>query len=88
MPDADGVELIAALREARPDVPVVLLSGFVEPLGLTEKSTGASAVLAKSANEVQHLIRAINRLLKPAARRKPPATAEPPRARRKAVSSS
>jgi CheY-like chemotaxis protein len=70
MPGMNGVELIEKLREERSGIPVVLISGFVDALGLTESSTGANAVIMKSANEVQHMIRAANRLLK--APRKPP----------------
>jgi hypothetical protein len=49
----------------------VLLSGFVDALGLNEQTTGAEAVIQKSANEVPHLVRAVARLLKkkPAARK-------------------
>ena len=36
MPNMDGVELITRIREMRPELPIILLSGFVEPLGLTE----------------------------------------------------
>ena len=72
MPDMDGVELIERLRAERADLPVILISGFVEALGLNEQTTGANTVIMKSANEVQHLIRSANRLLK--SPRKPPAT--------------
>jgi CheY-like chemotaxis protein len=71
MPNMDGVELIARLRELRPDLPVILLSGFVEPLGLTEKSTGADIVLSKSAGEVGLLVRSVRRLLSRQPSRKP-----------------
>ncbi|HUJ21447.1 MAG TPA: response regulator [Bryobacteraceae bacterium] len=63
MPNMDGVELINRIREAHGDIPIILLSGFVEPLGLTEESTGADVVLAKSAGEVGFLIRSVKRLL-------------------------
>jgi CheY-like chemotaxis protein len=67
MPRMDGLELIAGLRKVQPDILIVLVSGFVDTLGLNEASTGADAVIQKSANEVTHLVRAVNRLL----RRKP-----------------
>jgi len=67
----DGVELIARMREFRSDLPVILLSGFVEPLGLTEKSTGADIVLSKSAGEVGLLVRSVRRLLNRQPPRKP-----------------
>jgi CheY-like chemotaxis protein len=82
MPRMDGMELIARLRKQAPDIPVVLVSGFVDTLGLNEATTGADAVIQKSANEVTHLIRAVNRLL----RRKPskkPATADSRQAKAK-----
>jgi CheY-like chemotaxis protein len=63
MPSMEGTELIARLRELRADLPIILLSGFVEPLGLTEKSTGADVVLSKSAGELGFLLRSVRRLL-------------------------
>jgi CheY-like chemotaxis protein len=71
MPNMDGVELITRIREMRPDLPIVLLSGFVEPLGLTEQSTGADVVLSKSAGEVGFLLRSVRRLLSRQPTRKP-----------------
>jgi CheY-like chemotaxis protein len=69
MAHMDGAALIASLRKDGYDVPVILLSGFVDKLGFTEAATGASMVIQKSANEVAHLVRAVKRLLAPA--RKP-----------------
>lgn len=86
MPEMNGVELIVLLREKNPELPIILLSGFVDPLGLSEKSTGANVVIMKSANEVSHLIRATNRLLNQKIQRKPMASAG--KGRRKNVSSS
>jgi len=71
MPRMDGLELIVRLRKQAPDIPIVLVSGFVDTLGLNEASSGADAVIQKSANEVTHLVRAVNRLLR---RKKPAAT--------------
>jgi len=68
MPRMDGIELISRLRGQAPALPIVLLSGYAEAAGLAESSTGADVVLQKSANEISHLVRAVNRLL----RRKPP----------------
>jgi len=87
MPEMNGIELIAALREKDPALPIILLSGYVDPLGLNEKSTGASSVIMKCANEVNHLIRATNRLLSAKLPRKPASTASG-KSRRKNVSSS
>jgi len=71
MPAMDGVELIGKIRQTQPEMPIILLSGFVEPLGLTEQSTGADIVLSKSAGEVGLLIRSVRRLLTRPPSRKP-----------------
>jgi len=71
MPNMDGVELITRIRQLRGDLPIILLSGFVEPLGLTEQSTGADVVLSKSAGEVGFLVRSVRRLLSRQPSRKP-----------------
>jgi CheY-like chemotaxis protein len=73
MPRMNGVEMIALIRQTNPNARIVLLSGFVEPLGLTEENTGADSVIAKSANEPGHLMRAVKRLLN-AGKRKPPSS--------------
>jgi CheY-like chemotaxis protein len=73
MPLMNGVELIERIRQIDANARIVLLSGFVEPLGLTEANTGADSVIAKSANEPAHLSRAIKRLIGAAGtKRKPP----------------
>lgn len=64
MPRMDGLGLIKKIHAEVPTMPVVLLSGFVDALGLNEQTTGAAAVIQKSANEVPHLVRAVARLLK------------------------
>ncbi len=64
MPSMNGVELIVRLREIRKDIPTILISGFTDALGLNEATTGADAVIQKSAQEVTQLIRAVNRLTK------------------------
>jgi CheY-like chemotaxis protein len=71
MPNMDGVELITHIRRLRADLPIILLSGFVEPLGLTEESTGADVVLSKSAGEMGFLVRSVRRLLNRQPARKP-----------------
>jgi CheY-like chemotaxis protein len=73
MPRMNGMELIERIRQRNPNARIILLSGFVEPLGLTEANTGADAVIAKSANEAAHLTRWVKRLLNRATARKPPA---------------
>ncbi len=71
MYEMNGLQLIARLRVTAPNLPTILLSGFVEPLGLTEESTGASAVISKSAGEVGHLTRTVRSLLASRINRKP-----------------
>ena len=71
LPGKTGVDLIAGIRAVAPETRIVLISGFVDALGLTELSTGADAVLTKSANEVSQLIRAVNRLLRRTVAKKP-----------------
>ena len=74
MPHMNGVELIERLRRVNPNARVVLLSGFVDPLGLTEENTGADIVLAKSAHEPVQLVRAVKRLVNSRTVRKPVAS--------------
>ena len=74
MPRMNGVELIQNLRKVNPNVRVILLSGFVEPLGLTEENTGADVVIIKSSNEAAHLVRWVRRLVNRGSARKPPGT--------------
>ena len=72
MPRMNGMELIQQIRKTNPDARIILLSGFVEPLGLTEENTGADAVIAKVRNEAAHLLRWIKRLTEPRRQRGSP----------------
>jgi CheY-like chemotaxis protein len=74
MPAMDGIELIKKVRNSYSQIRVIMLSGFVEPLGLDEKSTGADVVIAKSSGEVANLVRAVSRLLSKRVTKKPPAS--------------
>ncbi len=86
MPGMDGMEFIRRIRSQSPAVPVILISGFVDALGLSEAITGADVVIQKSHQEVQHLVRAVNRLLKRKPPRKPPSQQSmPDRPRRRSV---
>jgi CheY-like chemotaxis protein len=86
MPRMDGLELIAGLRKTQPDLPVILISGFVDALGLSEENTGADVVIQKSANEVSHLVRSVARLLRKKPMKKPAGSEGPAaRAKRKSV---
>jgi CheY-like chemotaxis protein len=69
MPAMDGVALIAELRRRGFKNPVILLSGLLTHLGLTKKTAGADLLIQKSANEMEHLVRGVKRLL--AAPKKP-----------------
>lgn len=78
MPKMNGVEFISRLRKQQPAVGVILISGFTDTLGLNETNTGADVVIQKSSNEVSHLIRSVNRLLrKQKAPAKKPAGSQP-----------
>ena len=72
MPRMNGAEFILRIRKLDPNARVILLSGFVDPLGLTEQNTGADTVIEKSAREPAHLVRAVKRLLNRPPARKPP----------------
>jgi two-component system response regulator HydG len=88
MPRMDGLELIGRLRKSTPDLPIVLVSGYVDTLGMNEASTGADVVIQKSANEVSHLVRSVSRLLRrksPA--KKPVASQTAPKVKRKGAAS-
>lgn len=71
MPAMDGVALIAALRRRQFANPIILLSGFLAHLGMTEESTGADLLIQKSNHETDQLVRGVKKLLatpkKPAA---------------------
>lgn len=71
MPRMNGTELIAEIRVLTPEVPIVLISGVVDVLGLDEKTTGANVVIPKSSTEVTHLVRAVKRLLNTQTPKKP-----------------
>jgi CheY-like chemotaxis protein len=89
MPRMDGLELIGRLRKSTPDLPIVLVSGYVDTLGMNEASTGADVVIQKSANEVSHLVRSVNRLLRRKSVPKKPAAAQAatPKVKRKGAAS-
>src|SRR5579863_1664186 len=85
MPRMDGLELIVGLRKMVPDLPVILISGFVDSLGLNEATTGADVVIQKSANEVSHMVRAVARLLRKKPVKKPAGSEGALKAKRKTV---
>lgn len=61
MPEVSGQQVIRKVRQHSPKTPIVLLSGYVDALGLDEQSTGADVVLSKGPGEVQELLRAVAR---------------------------
>lgn len=71
MPQVSGLELIRELRQLTPEVPIVLISGFSEALGLDEHNTGADAVIQKSHTEIPQLLRTVSRLLRKSAKKPP-----------------
>jgi CheY-like chemotaxis protein len=77
MPKMDGIEFISCLRKIHPAGAVILISGFTDTLGLTEANTGADVVIQKSSNEVSHLVRSVNRLLRKQPTKKPPSSQGP-----------
>jgi len=78
MPKMNGVEFIGRLRKQHPSTSIILISGFIDTLGLSEANTGADVVIQKSAHEVSHLIRSVNRLLRKQHQpRKPPGSQGP-----------
>ena len=83
MPMMNGIELIKQIRKSDARVRIIMLSGFVEPLGLDEKSTGADVVIAKSSGEVGNLVRSVNRLAAKRVAKKPPESQKstPPKSR-------
>jgi CheY-like chemotaxis protein len=85
MPAMDGIELIKKVRNSDSQVRIIMLSGFVEPLGLDEKSTGADVVIAKSSGEVANLVRSVSRLLSKRATKKPPASQKSASAKNRAT---
>lgn len=65
MPKMGGREVLQAIRERRPQVPVVILSGCIDRLGLKEElSEIADAVLFKGPSELDDLLRTMTRLVK------------------------
>ena len=84
MPKMNGIELIRCVRPLHPALRIIMLSGFVEALGLDEKSTGADIVIAKGPNEISHLLRSVARLLARNVARRPPGSQKDGHSRLKA----
>jgi CheY-like chemotaxis protein len=67
----DGVELIRRIRALDGPARIILLSGFIDCLGLTPETSGADELINKSNKEVPELLRAIRKLAAHPRRRKP-----------------
>jgi CheY-like chemotaxis protein len=67
----DGMELIRWIRATDMPTRIILLSGFVDCLGLTAQSTGADELINKSNTEIPELLRAIRKLATRPRPRKP-----------------
>lgn len=74
----NGLELIRLIRASETPVSIVLLSGFVSCLGMSDEETGADEIIAKSNKEVPELLRAVKRLAQHPPRRKPGARVRRP----------
>jgi CheY-like chemotaxis protein len=85
MPRMDGIEMIRRIRAQDATARIILLSGFVEPLGLNELNTGADAVIGKTSGEPAMLVRSVKRLLNRLPARKPAASARATAAARAAA---
>jgi CheY-like chemotaxis protein len=86
MPKLNGIELIRRIRPLDPALAIILISGFVEALGLDEQSTGSDAVVNKGAHEIANLLRAVTRLLARTTPRRPPLSQKAPPVKVKAKS--
>ena len=86
MPKLNGIDLIRRVRPIDHALSIILISGFVEALGLDEKSTGADAVVNKGAHEIPNLLRAVERLLARTTPKRPPASQKGARAKARAKS--
>jgi CheY-like chemotaxis protein len=80
----NGLELIKLMRSTESPARIILLSGYIEPMGLTQESSGADELINKSNKEVPELLRAIRRLEAKPARRKPASQRTTPRSSKRA----
>jgi CheY-like chemotaxis protein len=74
----DGVELIRRIRATDSPAGIILLSGFIDCLGMTSQSTGADELINKSNMEVPELLRAVRKLATRPRRKKPGSQGPPP----------
>jgi CheY-like chemotaxis protein len=81
----DGVELIRRIRATDSPAGIILLSGFIDCLGMTSQSTGADELINKSNKEVPELLRAVRKLATRPRRKKPGSQGPAPVARKSAA---
>ncbi len=84
MGEMDGLELIRRIRGRESPVGIILLSGYIDCLGLTTETSGADELVNKSNKEVPELLRAIRRLEARPPRRSPASHRRPPRSPKQA----
>ena len=71
MPGLSGLEVARAIRDARPDLPVILISGYItDELRAQAEAVGVRELIAKP-HEVEELRDTVHRLLKPREATKP-----------------
>ena len=64
MPRMKGDQVLRKIKQADPKLPVILLSGYAETLGLEQAVPEADCVLNKGPREVPELTSAVTRLLR------------------------
>ncbi len=64
MPQMNGGEVIREIKRTNPKLPVILLSGYTESMGLEEKVPEADCVMKKGSREVSELASAVTRLFR------------------------
>jgi CheY-like chemotaxis protein len=64
MPRMKGDQVLRKIKQSDPKLPVILLSGYAETLGLEQAVPEADCVLEKGPREVPELTRAVTRLLR------------------------
>jgi CheY-like chemotaxis protein len=69
MGEMNGGELIRLIRASDSTARIILLSGFVACLGLSEENTAADEVICKSDKEIPELLRALKKLARRPIRR-------------------
>lgn len=72
LPGMNGGELIRLIRASDSPARIILLSGYIGVLGLSEENTGADELILKSSKEVSELLRAVRKLAHQTPRRRPP----------------